>query len=98
MVEKLAEEGIITSRSAVCLFLSRYRKTGSLNDSSRCGKKAILEEEDMAFVEDKMKENDELTAEGLKKKLEEERGVVCHSQQYEVMFYNKDIYIIPSCA
>ena len=50
---------------AVSLFLSCY---------PRCGRKAIVEE-DEGFIEDKMKENDKLTAEGLKKKLEEERSV-----------------------
>ena len=59
--DMLEEEGIETSRSAVSLFLSRYRKSGNVSDAPRSGRKPILNEEQLQYVDEQMKENDELT-------------------------------------
>ena len=75
ITELLREEGIKTSRSAVSLFLSRYRQSASLHDAPRCGRKQTLTEEQVKFIDDKMTQNDELTAAELKEKLAEEFGV-----------------------
>ena len=58
----LKEEGIKTSRPAVSLFLSRYERSGSLADAKRSGRKPILSGCERDFIDDKMKNNDELTS------------------------------------
>ena len=68
----LEEEGIKTSRSAISLFLSRYSKTGDIGDAPRSGRNAKLAPEAIAFIDEKMHENDELTSRELKEKLENE--------------------------
>ena len=72
ITELLAEEGIKASRSAVSLFLSRYGQSGDLNDAPRSGRKKLLNEAHVSFIDEKMKENDELTASELKEKLAKE--------------------------
>ena len=70
------EEGIQTSRSAVSLFLSRYRRNGgNLRDAPRSGRKSLLKEEHLEFIDEKMKANDELTSAEIKIKLVDEFGV-----------------------
>ena len=49
----LEEEGIKTSRSAVSLFLSRYKKSGRINDAPRSGRKTKLNEEKLALIDKK---------------------------------------------
>ena len=44
----LREEGVTTSRSSVNLFLSRYRRSGSLQDAPRSGRKQNLNERPVA--------------------------------------------------
>ncbi|CAB4023744.1 Transposable element Tcb2 transposase [Paramuricea clavata] len=67
--EVLLEEGINTSITAISLFLSRYRKTGRLNDARRSGRKPKLRQEHVDYMDEKMKENDELTSRELKEKV-----------------------------
>ena len=55
-------------------FLSRYRRTGSIQDAKRSGRKAKLSNDHVKFIDDKMKENDELTSAELREKLSKE----CH--------------------
>ena len=62
ITEALKEEGIETSRSAVNLFLLRYQRT----DAKRSGSSPILNEEQLKFIDEKMKANDELTSLDLK--------------------------------
>ena len=64
----LQEEGIRTSRSSVSLFLSRYRRSGRLQDAPRSGRKQILYEQHCKYIDNKMTENDELTSLELKMK------------------------------
>ena len=72
----LVEEGIQTSRSAVSLFLSRYRRNGgNLRDAPRSGRKSLLKEEHLEFIDEKMKANDELTSAEIKIELVDEFGV-----------------------
>ena len=73
--ELLEQEGIKTSRSAISLFLSRYSKTGDIGDAPRCGRTAKLAPETIAYIEEKMQENDELTSRELKDKLSNECDV-----------------------
>ena len=73
--ELLEEEGIKTSRSAISLFLSRYSKTGDIGDAPRSGRKAKLAPGAIAFIDEKMHENDELTSRELKEKLANECDV-----------------------
>ena len=80
IMRTLNQEGIQTSRSAVSLFLSRYRRTGSILDAPRSGRKQILSEEDVDFIDQKMHENDELTSSELKDILVNERGVQISTQ------------------
>ena len=70
----LQGEGIKASRSAVSSFLSRYRRTGSIQDAKRSGRKTKLSNDHVKFIDDRMKENDELTSAELKEKLSKE----CH--------------------
>lgn len=73
--ELLEQEGIKTSRSAISLFLSRYSKTGDIGDAPRCGRTAKLAPETIAYIEEKMQENEELTSRELKDKLSNECDV-----------------------
>ena len=69
--EGLLKEGIKTSSAAVSLFYSRYRRTGRLTDGRRSGRKSILKQEDLDFIDRQMKENDELTSRDLKRNIAE---------------------------
>ena len=71
----LEEEGIKTSRPAISLFLSRYERSGSLADAKRSGRKPILSGRERDFIDDKMKNNDELTSSELKHLLSDKIGV-----------------------
>ena len=66
ITEALKEEGIETSRSAVNLFLLRYQRTDCIADAKRSGSSPILNEEQLKFIDEKMKANDELTLLDLK--------------------------------
>ena len=66
ITEALKEEGIETSRSAVNLFLLRYQRTDCIADAKRSGWNPILNEEQLKFIDEKMKANDELTSLDLK--------------------------------
>ena len=67
--ELLEEEGIKTSRSAISLFLSCYSKTGDIGDTPRSGRNAKLALQVIAYMDEKMHKNDELTSQELKEKL-----------------------------
>ncbi|CAB4007133.1 Transposable element Tcb2 transposase [Paramuricea clavata] len=69
------EDGIKTSRTSVSSFIARYQRTGSIDDAQRSGRKSILSEEDVSFIDEKMKANDELTSGEIQKLLRDERGV-----------------------
>jgi transposase len=71
----LKEEGIKVSRSAVSLFVSRYKKSGSLQDANRSGRKSKITDEHLNFIDNKMKENDELTSKELQEQLLEEHNI-----------------------
>ena len=75
ITKSLNEEGIKVSRSAVNLFICRFRKTEILHDAPRSGRKLKLSDEQITFIDQKMRENDELTAAEIKQKLSEEFGV-----------------------
>jgi transposase len=62
ITKSLNEEGIKVSRSAVNLFICRFRKTEILHDAPRSGRKLKLSDEQITFIDQKMRENDELTA------------------------------------
>ena len=66
ITEALKEEGIETSRSAVNLFLLQYQQTDCVADAKRSGRSPILNEEQLKFINEKMKANDELTLLDLK--------------------------------
>ena len=72
ITEALKEEGIETSRSAVNLFLLQYQQTDCVADAKRSGRSPILNEEQLKFIDEKMKANDKLTSLDLKNKLTEE--------------------------
>ena len=71
----LAEEGINVSRTSVSKFLKRYRKSGSLFDAPRSGRKSKLYQEHLTFIDENMKANDELTSEELRKLMSKECGL-----------------------
>jgi transposase len=71
----LAEEGINVSRTSVSKFLKRYRKSGSLLDTPRSGRKSKLYEEHLTFIDENMKANDELISEELRKLISKECGL-----------------------
>ena len=71
----LKEEGIKVSRSAVSLFVSRYKKSGSLQDANRSGRKSKITNEHLNFIDNKMKENDELTSKEIQEQLLEEHNI-----------------------
>lgn len=73
--ELLNDEGIKTSRSAMCLFLQRYSKTGNLGDAPRSGRNPKLKPETLLYIDEKMQENDEPTSQELRKKMLEETNV-----------------------
>jgi transposase len=58
----------------VSSFLSRYRRTGSIQDAKRSGRKAKLGNDHVKFIDDKMKENDKLKSAELREKMSKE----CH--------------------
>ena len=66
ITEALKEEGIETLRSAVNLFLLRYQQTDCIADAKHSGRNPILNEEQLKFINEKMKANDELTSLDLK--------------------------------
>ena len=59
----------------VSRFLKCYRASGSLHDAPRGGRKCKLSDEQLVFIDEKMKENDELTSEELMKMLASQFGV-----------------------
>ena len=75
IVRLLEEEGVKTSRNSVSSFIKRYKQTGSINDAQRSGRKGIISSDDLNFIDEKMKENDELTSAELQKLLKDERNV-----------------------
>ena len=75
IVKLLEEDRIKTSRTSVSAFIARYRRTGSIDDAQRSGRKSILSEEDLSFIDEKMKANDELTSGEIQKLLRDERSV-----------------------
>lgn len=83
------EEGIKTSRTSVSSFLARYRRTGSIDDAQRSGRKSILSEENLYFIDEKMKENDELTSGEIQKLLRDERGVTVSTSTIRNVRRNK---------
>ena len=60
---------------SVSRFLKRYRASGSLHDAPRSERKCKLSEKQLTFIDEKMKENDELTSEKLMKMLVSQFGV-----------------------
>lgn len=72
IVKILEEDGIKTSRNSVSSFIARYQRTGNINDAQRSGRKPLLREDDKNFVDEKMRENDELTSWELQKLLRDE--------------------------
>ena len=75
IVRLLEEEGVKTSRNSVSSFIKRYKQTGSINDARRSGRKGIISSDDINFIDEKMRENDELTSGELQKLLKDERNV-----------------------
>ena len=75
IVKILEEDGIKTSRNSVSSFIARYKRTGSIDEAQRSGRKTIVSEEDRNFIDERMKDNDELTSWELQKLLRDERGV-----------------------
>ena len=71
----LAKKGIKVSCMSVSRFLKCYCASGSLHDAPRSGRKCKLSEEQLTFIDEKMKENDELTSEELMKMLASQFGV-----------------------
>ena len=69
------EDGIKTSRTSVSLFIARHKRTGSVDDAQRSGRKPILSVADANFIDEKMMSNDELTSSEIQKPLSVERGV-----------------------
>ena len=58
-----------------CKFICRFRKTGILHDAPPSGQKLKLSDEQITFIDQKTRGNDELTAAEIKQKLSEEFGV-----------------------
>ena len=75
IVKILEQEGVKTSRNSVSSFIMRYKRTGSINDAQRSGRKGIISQDDINFIDEKMKQNDELTLAELQKLLKDERNV-----------------------
>ena len=55
--------------------IQKNGKPGSIDDAQRSGQNAILCEDDRNFIDEKMKDNDELTSWELQKLLRDEQGV-----------------------
>ena len=83
------EDGIKTSRTSVSSFIARYRRTGSIDDGKRSGRKSILSEEDLNFIDEKMKTNDELTSGEIQKLLRDERGATVSTSTIRNVRRNK---------
>ena len=62
ITKSLSEEGIKTLQSAVNLFLCRFRKTEIFHNAPHSGRKLKLSDEQITFIDQKMRENDKLTA------------------------------------
>lgn len=66
------EEGIIVSRTSLCLLIKKFKSTGSVADYRPIPRPKKLKNEHYRFIDEKMAENDELTARELLSKLQEE--------------------------
>ena len=66
--ERLNEEDVVISRVSIYELLKKYKVTGTVADLPRAHLK-ILEEDHLRFIDQCMKENDELTARQLRDKL-----------------------------
>lgn len=76
IVQSLAnEDGIMVSRQAVSQCYRTYQETGKMTARHGGGNSFILTEEHQKFIDDKIKENDELTGPELQKMIEEVYGV-----------------------
>ena len=75
IVRILQSEGIRTSRNSVSSFIARYQRTTSIDDAPRSGRKGKLSAEDMNLINEKIKQNDELTSAKLQKLLKDERNI-----------------------
>ena len=75
IVKVLEEDGIKTLRNRVSSLIARYQRTGNIDHSQRSGRKPLLREDDKNFIDEKMRENDELTSWELQKLLCGEREV-----------------------
>ena len=65
-------------------FLRSYRANCSLFDAPRSGRKSKLSEEHLTFVDEKMKENDGLTSEELRKVVGNESVLKLHRQLFRI--------------
>ena len=75
IVKILEQEGVKTSRNSVSSFIMRYKRTRRINDAQRSGRKGNISQDDINFIDEKMKQNDELTSAKLQKLLKDERNV-----------------------
>ena len=60
--EHLAKEGITVSKKSLCLLLKRFRTTGSVADKRSTRPRKKLTDEHYRFINERMAEDDELTA------------------------------------
>ena len=62
IVERLAEEGVQVSRTAIYNLITKFHKTGSVGDMGKRPHSSILGEEHYRFVDELMAENTDLTS------------------------------------
>lgn len=55
-------EGVDVSKKSLCLLLRKYRKTGSVADHRTIPARRKLKDEHYRFIDERMAENDQLTA------------------------------------
>ena len=74
IVHMLGAEGILTTSQTVMRTLTRWKETGSYEDRPKSGRPKTVPETHYRFIDEKMAENDELTASDLMELLVDKFG------------------------
>ena len=80
IVKLMGDQGAVTSRNAVGLFLKRYKKTGAITDGKKSGRLRKATNDVKAYIEEKMNADRELTSRHLQENIQAQFGVQMHER------------------
>ena len=69
--QRLREENVFISQRALYSLVEKYRRKGTVRDSPRGKRPAVITEEMKVFIEEQLQRNDELTSTSIKRLLAE---------------------------